>query len=134
MTHSAVPAHKVAAVRREEGASAGRVAANLGVPFQATIASDGGAFGYALGTLGFGEYFHGESWSGGEWLATESADGVVRVITYPADGDRVVVIGWDPARPAAKLEAWRIEFSGATPQTVALAAIANAVGKLDLTR
>lgn len=98
-----------------------------------TLSSEAGAFGAALAGLGFGEFVDGTTWSS-VYYRSESADGLLRVICYPQDGDRVVVIGWDPARPAAKLEAWRMEFSGSTPQSIVLAAIANALGVLPITR
>ena len=99
-----------------------------------TLHSNPGDFGAALAGLGFGEMTTGEHYLSGSWWRTEHESGAFRVIGYGDDGDRVTLIGWDPERPLAKLEAWRVEFSGSTPQSVVLAAIANTVGVLPVTR
>lgn len=99
-----------------------------------TVAQSPGEFGAALAGLEFGEGERGDSWSAGPYWAFEHASELFRVVCYTSDGDRVLLLGWDPARPAAKLEAWRAEFAGTTPQSVIIAAIANAVGALPVTR
>lgn len=99
-----------------------------------TLASEPGGFGAALGGLGFGAHTEGDTWIGTRWLATDHDSQLIRVITWPTDGGRTEVIGFDPARPAARLEAWHMTFSGSTPQSIVLAAIANALGQLPVTR
>jgi len=99
-----------------------------------TLRSNPGEFGAALAGLGFGEMTTGDHYLSGPWWRTEHESGAFRVIGYTDDGDRVTLIGWDPDRPLAKLEWWRVEFGGSTPQSVVLAAIANTVGVLPVTR
>lgn len=96
-------------------------------PAAVTIASDPGAFGAALGYLGFADYTSGNSLSAGPWLATDHQDGLVRVVTYPQDGDRVEVIACDASRPTARLVDYKMSFDPTTPQRVVLAAIRMAL-------
>lgn len=115
------------ATPRPVGRTAGDVA--LG-----TLRSEPGGFGAAVARLGFGEFRPGSSPAYGEWFSSEHASGLFRVVCRPDDGDTVDLIGWDPARPTAKLLAWKVTFDGSTPQSIVLAAIANAVGELPVTR
>lgn len=122
--HVTVPSGQ--AIDLAAGRSAGDVA--LG-----TLRSEPGGFGAAVARLGFGEFRPGSSPNYGEWLSSEHASGLFRVVCRPDDGDTVDLIGWDPARPHAKLLAWKVSFDGSTPQSIVLAAIANAVGELPVT-
>lgn len=99
-----------------------------------TLASEPGGFGAAIARLGFGEGTRGDSWTAGPYWTFDHAGDLLRVVVYTDDGDRVELIGWDPARPAARLVSWKVGFDGTTPQSVVLAAIANAVGELPVTR
>jgi hypothetical protein len=99
-----------------------------------TITADPGAFGNAIGTLGFGEMRIHEGGTAGDAFICDHPDARVRLVMHIEDGDRVELIGWDARYPKAQWVAWKIAFDGATPQAIALAAIANAVGRLPITR
>ncbi len=100
-----------------------------------TVAADPGAFGYALGTLGFDRVVEhaDDGWTGRHIISDRPADDV-RVVTWPDDGHRVEVIGWSPEYPGRRLLAWKAEFDGSTPQDIVLAAVAVATGQLMVTR
>lgn len=90
-----------------------------------TLATDPGAFGAALGLMEFGEGQERPANYGGTRWTFDRPE--CRVVCYPEDGDRVVVLAWDRARPEAKLEAYRMEFTGSTPIAAVAAAIASIV-------
>ena len=110
---------------------AGRTAGDVAL---GTLRSEPGGFGAAIARLGFGEGTRGDSWTAGPYWTFDHAGDLLRVVVYTDDGDRVELIGWDPARPAARLVSWKVGFDGTTPQSIVLAAIANAVGELPVTR
>lgn len=94
--------------------------------------------GRALGSMDFTEPREGSSPTYGAWMTSDSADGALRVISY-TDDQRVEVIGWatgtipgSTRRYGAGVEAWRMTFSGLTPAPVVIAAIATAMGRLDI--
>jgi hypothetical protein len=76
-------------------------AARLDAAGATTVAADPGAFGYALGTLGFDRVVEhaDDGWTGRHILSDRSVDDE-RVVTWPGDGHRVEVIGWSPEHPA----------------------------------
>jgi hypothetical protein len=108
-----------------------RIAAVLAdaATYGATITSEPGVFGVALGVLGFGEGERGDSWTEGLYWAFDHPNGV-RAVCYPDDGDRVALIGFDPIRPKARLVTWKCSFDGSTPQTLVLSALAAVLGVL----
>jgi hypothetical protein len=95
-----------------------------------TLRSEPGGFGAELGFLGFGEVREGEGWLDGPYFVTHSADGYVRVVTYPEDGNRVLLIGFSRDYPAgSQVTAWEAKFDGSTPLSVVVAAIGAALAR-----
>src|SRR5687768_4930601 len=83
-----------------------------------TINADPGAFGFALGTLGFDRVAErpDDGWAGHHIISGRAADDG-RVVTWPDDGHRVELIGWNPEHPGTRLVAWKAALRRLPPQT-----------------